>query len=75
MGLDTLNTLVSVVGSIGFPIIVWWVVNKQLESLQMEMIKMQKDQSKIDQDVAIAINNNTNAINMLAELIRGDIGQ
>lgn len=68
------EVIIGLISSVGFPIVVWWFVNKQMVELQNAMIKMQSEQAKVDKDVAVAINNNTNAVINLTEYIKGQRG-
>ena len=62
--------IIGLISSVGFPIVVWWFVNKQMVELQNALIEMQAEQAKADKEVAVAINNNTNAIVKLTDYIK-----
>lgn len=60
-----LEAIMNAITTIGFPMVVWWVCNRQMVALQDKLIELQNRCNDTIHQITIAVNNNTRAIEYL----------
>ena len=59
------EAIMNAITTIGFPMVVWWVCNRQMVALQDKLIELQNRCNDTIHQITIAVNNNTRAIEYL----------